>query len=119
MRISEVSFDGQVRMAGMSRTRVIAAVALGAFGLACLATTAYSYSEMNVDPRLSRLPRNYRQKMVVMELAPLAGGLALGAVVGMLTGYRRAWAVGFFSMLPLALYMTWFCLAFFMIRENH
>ena len=101
----------------MSKTRVIAAVAWGTVGLACVVATAYSYSEMSVDPRLSRLPRNYQQKMVVMQLGPLAAGVALGAVVSVLTRYRRAWIFGFFAMLPLALFMMNLCLRFFMIRE--
>ncbi len=101
----------------MSKIRIIAAVAMGVFGLACLVATAYAYSEMNIDPRMSRLPKYYQRKIVVMQLAPWAAGLALGAVVSILTRYRRAWIIGFLVMSPLTLYMMWFCLRFFMVRE--
>lgn len=101
----------------MSKSRVIVAVATGVFGLACLVAMVHAYAEMNVDPRVSRLPRYYQRKMVVMQRAPWAAGLALGAVVSILTRYRRAWIVGFLLMTPLTLYMMWFCLRFFMIRE--
>ncbi len=101
----------------MSKTRVIGAVALGVFGLACLVATAYAYSELSVVSQMSRLPGNYQRKMVAMQLAPLAGGVAFGAVVSNLTRYRRAWIYGFFAMLPLALFMMASCLQFIMIHE--